>query len=77
MRSAKCMSALVLLVVCVSLPAFGKTYLTINSDPPGAKVEIDGVVVGVTPYRVEIPGGYLHGAKSVFGKLLRQQMHLA
>ena len=53
-----------------------KDYLTINSQPPGATVELDGVVVGKTPYSVEIPGGYLHGSKSVFGKLLRHQVHL-
>ena len=53
-----------------------KDYLTINSQPPGATVEIDGIVVGKTPYSIEIPGGYLHGSKSVFGKLLRHQLHL-
>ena len=39
-------------------------------------MEIDGVVVGKTPYTAEIPGGYLRGAKSVFGKVLRHQMHV-
>lgn len=53
-----------------------KDYLTINSQPPGATVELDGIVVGITPYTVEIPSGYLHGSKSVFGKLLRHQLHL-
>lgn len=56
--------------------AAAKDYLTINSQPQGATVELDGVVVGKTPYSVEIPGGYLHGSKSVFGKLLRHQLHL-
>lgn len=76
MKSPKWISALASIIICCCLPAFGKTYLTINSTPPGAKVEIDGVVVGVTPFSVEVPGGYLHGTKSVFGKLLRQQMHV-
>jgi S1-C subfamily serine protease len=53
-----------------------KDYLTINSQPPGASLEIDGVVVGKTPYRAEIPGGYLRGTKSVFGKRLRHQMNV-
>ncbi len=53
-----------------------KDYLTINSQPQGATVEIDGVVVGKTPYTVEVPGGYLRGSRSVFGKLLRHQVHL-
>jgi len=53
-----------------------KDYLTITSQPPGATVELDGVVVGKTPYSVEIPGGYLHGSKTIYGKLLRHQVHL-
>src|SRR5215469_12701932 len=53
-----------------------KDHLTINSQPSGAAVEIDGIVVGKTPYTVRIPGGYLRGTKSVFGKLLRHQMHV-
>jgi S1-C subfamily serine protease len=56
--------------------ADAKTYLTITSEPSGATVEINGKVVGKTPYRVEIPAGYLQGAKTVFGKLLRQPTHL-
>jgi S1-C subfamily serine protease len=53
-----------------------KTYLTITSQPSGASVEIDGIVVGTTPYRVEIPGSYVHGGKTVWTKFLRHQMHL-
>jgi S1-C subfamily serine protease len=55
---------------------YAKDRVSINTEPPGATVEIDGIVVGKTPYQFEVPGGYLHGAKSVFGKLLRQQMHV-
>src|SRR6267154_4079199 len=64
------------LFLAASTQSFAKDYLTINSQPQGATVEIDGVVVGKTPYTVEVPGGYLRGAKSVFGKLLRHQVHL-
>ena len=64
------------LCLAASTQSFAKDYLTINSQPQGATVEIDGVVVGKTPYSVEVPGGYLRGAKSVFGKLLRHQVHL-
>src|ERR1700722_4608400 len=53
-----------------------KTYLAIRSEPPGASVEIDGIVVGQTPYSVEIPGSYVHGGHSVFTNFLRNQMHL-
>src|SRR5258705_11887309 len=58
------------------LRSSAKDYLTINSQPSGATVELDGIVVGKTPYTVEVPGGYLRGARSVFGKLLRHQVHL-
>lgn len=72
------LSALTLCAVYfgVSPQCSAKDYLTINSQPPGATVELDGVVVGKTPFSVEIPGGYLHGSKSVFGKVLRHQIHL-
>ena len=53
-----------------------KTVLTITSTPPGATVELDGIVVGKTPYEEEIPGGYVHGTKSVFGKVLTHQVRL-
>ncbi len=39
-------------------------------------MEIDGIVAGKTPYTAEIPGGYLHGTRSVFGRILHHQMHL-
>ena len=63
-------------VMCLAQNSAAKDYLTINSVPAGASVELDGISVGQTPYRVEIPGGYLHGSRSVFGKLLRHQVHL-
>ncbi|HEV2304795.1 MAG TPA: trypsin-like peptidase domain-containing protein [Candidatus Acidoferrales bacterium] len=34
--------------------------LTITSVPVGAEVEMDGLVVGKTPYSTEMPGGYFH-----------------
>ena len=69
-------TAIFILCLTASTRSSAKDYLTINSQPQGATVELDGVVVGKTPYTVEIPGGYLRGAKSVFGKLLRHQVHL-
>jgi S1-C subfamily serine protease len=64
----------------ILLPTYcaGKDYLTITSEPTGAKVEIDGDVVGRTPYKVEIPKQYLHGTGNVFGlkHCLGQTMHL-
>jgi serine protease Do len=67
-----------LLTAILSTRSFAKDYLVITSEPPGAKVEIDGDVVGKTPYTVEIPKQYIQGTRSVFGlkHVLAQQMHL-
>lgn len=48
--------------------------LTITSTPPGATVEIDGLIVGKTPYEMKVPGGYFH--KSTFGIHLEHAMRL-
>lgn len=53
----------------VPQPAFAGT-LTITSSPSGATVQIDGSVVGKTPYRANYPGGYFHKTKTVFGATL-------
>ncbi len=60
----------------ISSPACAKTYLTIVSQPAGASVELDGIVVGTTPYSEEIPSSYVKGGKSVFTRFLRHQIHL-
>lgn len=48
--------------------------LTITSTPPGAKVEIDGLRAGTTPYKTEYPGGYFHKTHTVFGSRLDHSM---
>ncbi|MFZ0883533.1 MAG: trypsin-like peptidase domain-containing protein [Candidatus Acidiferrales bacterium] len=48
--------------------------LSITSSPPGATVEINGLVVGVTPVHVNYPGGYFHKTKTVFGTRLEHSM---
>ena len=65
-------------LILASLPpiSLAKDHLRIDSQPPGATVEIDGIVVGKTPYSMVVPGGYIHGTRSVFGQVLRQQMHV-
>jgi len=50
--------------------------LKITSNPSGATVEIDGVVVGTTPYEMKVPGGYFHKTHSVFGARLGHPMYL-
>ena len=48
--------------------------LTISSTPADAKVEIDGLRAGTTPYRTEYPGGYFHKTHTVFGSRLDHSM---
>jgi len=49
--------------------------LRIESTPPGATVEIDGKVVGTTPYTSKkLPGGYFHKTRSVFGARLERPL---
>lgn len=38
--------------------------LRITGTPPGAKVEINGVAVGATPFDKDYPGGYFHKTKT-------------
>jgi S1-C subfamily serine protease len=77
---AKSANFVLWILLSATLPTycFAKDYLVITSDPSGAKVEIDGDVVGTTPYQIEIPKQYLHGTGNVFGlkHVLAQQMHL-
>ena len=44
--------------------------LRITSTPPGAKVEINGVPLGTTPFEKDYPGGYFHKTKTVVGSRL-------
>ncbi|MFI5056695.1 MAG: trypsin-like peptidase domain-containing protein [Candidatus Acidiferrales bacterium] len=48
--------------------------LKITSTPPGATVEIDGVVEGTTPYEKDFPGGYFHKTKTSVGARLEHPM---
>ena len=56
-----CLYALLALLAFCALAqrTFAET-LTITSSPPGATVEIDGIVAGKTPYQMKAPGGYFH-----------------
>src|SRR5258708_25467772 len=53
-------------------PAFTRAdTLKITSTPPGASVEIDGVMVGTTPYKAEVPGGYFHKTRTALARRLQ------
>src|SRR5260370_42305461 len=68
---------LLLLSACLlNMPSVKAETLRVTSNPPGATVEIDGVVVGTTPYEMKVPGGYFHKTHSVFGARLGHAMTL-
>jgi S1-C subfamily serine protease len=48
--------------------------LRITTVPSGAAVQINGVLVGTTPYEQNIPGGYLHKTKTSLGSRLGHPM---
>ena len=56
-------------------PAFTRAdTLKITSTPSGASIEINGVIVGTTPYEEQVPGGYLHKTKTALGRRLQHPM---
>ncbi|MFL5313326.1 MAG: PEGA domain-containing protein [Myxococcales bacterium] len=64
--------------VVVPLPsrAGGPASLGVTSDPAGARVYLDGAVVGVTPYSTELsPGG--HGVAVELAGRLRQERQIS
>jgi len=63
----------VLIAAFCRQPAYADT-LKITSTPPGATVEINGIVVGITPYEEEVPGGYFHRTKTALGRRLQNPM---
>ncbi len=73
-----CLLALLALLVSPLLfaPRTLAATLTITSSPPGATVEIDGVIVGTTPFHMKVPGGYFHKTRTVFGQTLQHEMTL-
>ena len=56
------------LLACPS-PVFADK-LHITSNPSGATVELDGVVVGTTPFEKDFPGGYFHKTRTSMGARL-------
>lgn len=70
------LASLTLLVIAAWAPQTFAETLTINSSPPGATVEIDGMIAGTTPYHVDYPGGYFHKPHSVFAARLEHAMSL-
>jgi serine protease Do len=48
--------------------------LHITSTPPGATVELDGVVAGTTPFEKDFPGGYFHKTRTSMGSRLEHPL---
>jgi hypothetical protein len=69
-------ASLALLALSTLAPRTHAETLTITSSPPGATVEIDGLVAGTTPYKTDFPGGYFHKTHTVFGSRLEHSMTL-
>lgn len=66
------LAAIAFLFFC---PARASTEtLRITSTPPGATVEIDGVLAGTTPFEKEYPGGYFHKTRTSMGSRLEHPM---
>ena len=72
-RSGLLLSTAALCLLVNPAPAAADT-LRITSNPPGATVEIDGVIAGTTPYEKDFPGGYFHKTKSSLGARLEHPM---
>jgi len=67
-RSELALRAALVLLACPSPVFADKLYIT--SAPPGATVELDGVVVGTTPFEKDFPGGYYHKTRTSMGARL-------
>src|SRR5579862_7312307 len=69
-----CLCASLALLFCLAAPRTHAEALTIASSPPGATVEIDGLVAGKTPLTLKYPGGYFHKTHTVFGQRLEHSI---
>jgi hypothetical protein len=62
---------LALLALALAAPSSSVAEtLKVTSSPAGANVEIDGVLMGKTPYKIDYPGGYFHKPHTVFAARL-------
>jgi serine protease Do len=61
------------LLVCLAASSLAQS-LKITSNPAGAKVELDGVPAGTTPFEKTFPGGYFRRTYTVIGQRLEHPM---
>jgi hypothetical protein len=62
------------LAIFVFAPLACAESLIVTSVPAGVSVEIDGAVVGTTPFHTDYPGGYFHKTHTVLGARLEHAM---
>jgi S1-C subfamily serine protease len=75
--TSRALAVWVCLAAMLGLPSASAAHtLTITSSPSGATVELNGAVVGTTPYQVKYPGGYFHGTKTIYGSLLQHPLRV-
>jgi hypothetical protein len=65
-----CVSLALLVLAAATSSSCPAETLKVNSSPAGANVEIDGVLMGKTPYKIDYPGGYFHKPHTVFAARL-------
>ncbi|MGB8521560.1 MAG: PEGA domain-containing protein [Candidatus Acidiferrales bacterium] len=65
-----CVSLALLVLAAATSPSSPAETLKVTSSPAGANVEIDGVLMGKTPYKIDYPGGYFHKPHTVFAARL-------
>src|SRR5580693_3334100 len=64
----------VVLILFVCSARVSADTLKITSKPPGATVEIDGVLAGTTPLEKDYPGGYFHKTRTSMGSRLEHAL---
>ena len=73
----RCLTILATAFMALSgVPTAGAETFSVTTSPAGAEVEIDGVVVGTTPFQTDYPGGYFHKTHTVFSTRLEHRMVL-
>jgi hypothetical protein len=63
-----------LLATLALAPRARAESFNITSAPSGARVEIEGALVGATPFHTDYPGGYFDKTHTVFGARLEHAM---
>jgi hypothetical protein len=69
-------ASLVLPVLLLPAVRMHSEKFMIASTPPGATLEFDGAVVGITPFEITYPSEYFHKTHTAFGTRPEHAMSL-